>query len=158
MNTDYSFAVPHDLTTLYHARVPGLATYRYELKHRSQLSMGDFFKTNIGRQCELWLISAIVSFRNFSYCRKKFLWCTIVIILITFLMFNINFKWRVANEVCRKTGHCVESSLHQRLQLIITRTRHCILFSNERNMLNVQYISSVEQRIPKFLEICYRKF
>ncbi|XP_069989032.1 juvenile hormone esterase isoform X2 [Penaeus vannamei] len=50
MNTDYSFAVPHDLTTLYHARVPGLATYRYELKHRSQLSMGDFFKTNIGRQ------------------------------------------------------------------------------------------------------------
>ncbi|XP_047475618.1 cholinesterase 2-like isoform X1 [Penaeus chinensis] len=49
MNTDYSFAVPHDLTTLYHARVPGLATYRYELKHRSQLSMGDFFNTDIGR-------------------------------------------------------------------------------------------------------------
>ncbi|XP_063590806.1 cholinesterase 2-like [Penaeus indicus] len=49
MNTDYSFAVPHDLATLYHARVPGLATYRYELKHRSQLSMGDFFNTDIGR-------------------------------------------------------------------------------------------------------------
>ncbi|XP_042894114.1 cholinesterase 2-like [Penaeus japonicus] len=49
LNTDYSFAIPHDLTTLYHSRVPGLATFRYELVHRSQLSMGDFFNADTGR-------------------------------------------------------------------------------------------------------------
>ncbi|XP_063590538.1 cholinesterase 2-like [Penaeus indicus] len=47
--TDYSFAVPHDLTTLHHARVPGLATYRYELRHRAELSIGDFYETERGR-------------------------------------------------------------------------------------------------------------
>ncbi|XP_042894424.1 juvenile hormone esterase-like [Penaeus japonicus] len=49
LETDHTFGVPHDLTTLYHARVPGLATYRYELKHRAQLSIGDFFETDVGR-------------------------------------------------------------------------------------------------------------
>ncbi|XP_027207995.1 juvenile hormone esterase isoform X2 [Penaeus vannamei] len=49
LSTHYTFAIPHDLTTLYHARVPGLRTFRYELKHRAQLSMGDYFKTDIGR-------------------------------------------------------------------------------------------------------------
>ncbi|XP_037785050.1 cholinesterase 2-like [Penaeus monodon] len=49
LSTHYMFAIPHDLTTLYHARAPGLRTYRYELKHRSQLSMGDYFNTDIGR-------------------------------------------------------------------------------------------------------------
>ncbi|XP_047475843.1 cholinesterase 2-like isoform X2 [Penaeus chinensis] len=47
--TDYSFAVPHDLTTLHHARVSGLATYRYELRHRAELSFGDFYETEKGR-------------------------------------------------------------------------------------------------------------
>ncbi|XP_042871788.1 cholinesterase 2-like isoform X2 [Penaeus japonicus] len=49
LSTDYSFAIPHDLTTLYHSRVPGLTTFRYELVHRSQLSMGDFFNADRGR-------------------------------------------------------------------------------------------------------------
>ncbi|XP_047475927.1 juvenile hormone esterase-like isoform X1 [Penaeus chinensis] len=47
--TDYTFGIPHDLTTLYHARVPGIETYRYELKHRAELSFGDFFETDQGR-------------------------------------------------------------------------------------------------------------
>ncbi|XP_037784822.1 venom carboxylesterase-6-like [Penaeus monodon] len=49
LHTDYSFAIPHDLTTSYHSRAPGRRAYRYELKHRSQLSMGDFFNTDKGR-------------------------------------------------------------------------------------------------------------
>ncbi|XP_042856183.1 cholinesterase 2-like [Penaeus japonicus] len=49
LNTDHLFAIPHDLTTLYHSRVPGLTTFRYELVHRSQLSMGDFFNADKGR-------------------------------------------------------------------------------------------------------------
>ncbi|ROT66555.1 JHE-like carboxylesterase 1 [Penaeus vannamei] len=47
--TDYTFGIPHDLTTLSHARVPGVATYRYELKHRAELSFGDFCETDKGR-------------------------------------------------------------------------------------------------------------
>ncbi|XP_069988974.1 juvenile hormone esterase [Penaeus vannamei] len=47
--TDYTFGIPHDLTTLTHARVPGVATYRYELKHRAELSFGDFCETDKGR-------------------------------------------------------------------------------------------------------------
>ncbi|XP_042894416.1 juvenile hormone esterase-like isoform X2 [Penaeus japonicus] len=47
--SEYTFGIPHDLTTLYHARVPGLSTYRYELKHRAQLSFGDFIGTDVGK-------------------------------------------------------------------------------------------------------------
>ncbi|XP_042894419.1 cholinesterase 2-like [Penaeus japonicus] len=46
---DWFFNVPHDLTSQVFARDPDTKIYRYELKHRAQLSFSDFFETSFGK-------------------------------------------------------------------------------------------------------------
>lgn len=48
------FKVSHDLATQYHSKnvSPNKKTFRYELTHRGQLSVGDTFDTPVGKHCE----------------------------------------------------------------------------------------------------------
>lgn len=48
------FKVSQDLATQYHSKnvSPGKKTFSYELTHRGQLSVGDYFETPVGKHCE----------------------------------------------------------------------------------------------------------
>ncbi|XP_063610337.1 juvenile hormone esterase-like [Penaeus indicus] len=47
--SDVYFHLPHDLTSQIFAKDPGTKIYRYELKHRSQLSFGDLYGISVGK-------------------------------------------------------------------------------------------------------------
>nr|XP_027226598.1 uncharacterized protein LOC113818600 [Penaeus vannamei] len=53
--SDVHFNLPHDLTSQIFARDPGTKIYRYELKHRSQLSFGDIYDMSLGKN---WITHA----------------------------------------------------------------------------------------------------
>ncbi|XP_047475480.1 juvenile hormone esterase-like isoform X3 [Penaeus chinensis] len=53
--SDVYFHLPHDLTSQIFARDPATKIYRYELKHRSQLSFGDVYQASVGKH---WITHA----------------------------------------------------------------------------------------------------